>query len=44
MSQTQVERLMRIAWRSVGKILQRVVAEKLPAGRLDGLRLIGAAA
>ena len=41
MSQTQVERLMRIAWRSVGKILQRVVAEKLPAGRLDGLRLIG---
>ena len=32
---------MRIAWRSVGKILQRVVAEKLPAGRLDGLRLIG---
>ena len=41
MSQTQVERLMRIAWRSVGKILQRVVAEKLPAGRLDGLALIG---
>jgi len=41
MSQTQVERLMRIAWRSVGKILARVVAEKLPAGRLDGLRLIG---
>ena len=41
MSQTQVERLMRIAWRSVGKILARVVAEKLPAGRLDGLELIG---
>ena len=41
MSQTQVERLMRIAWRSVGKILQRVVVEKLSAGRLDGLRLIG---
>ena len=41
MSQSQVERLMRIAWRSVGKILQRVVAEKLPAGRLDGLELIG---
>jgi len=41
MSQTQVERLMRIAWRSVGKILARVVSEKLPAGRLDGLELIG---
>jgi transposase len=41
MSQSQVERLMRIAWRSVGKIVQRVVAEKLPAGRLDGLELIG---
>jgi transposase len=41
MSQTQVERLMRIAWRSVGKILARVVAEKLPAGRLDGLELLG---
>jgi transposase len=41
MSQTQVERLMRIAWRSVGKIVQRVVQEKLPAGRLDGLELLG---
>lgn len=41
MSQTQVTRLMRIAWKTVGKILTRVVAEKLPAGRLDGLRLIG---
>ena len=41
MSQMQIERLMRIAWRSVGKILRRVVAEKLPAGRLDGLALIG---
>ncbi len=41
MSQTQVTRLMRIGWETVGKILARVVAEKLPAGRLDGLRLIG---
>ena len=41
MSQTQVTRLMRIGWETVGKIITRVVAEKLPAGRLDGLELIG---
>jgi len=41
MNQTAVSRLMRIAWRTVGKILQRVVADKLDAGRLDGLVLIG---
>src|SRR5450631_748933 len=41
MSQTQVTRLMRIGWETVGKILTRVVAGKLPAGRLDGLELIG---
>jgi transposase len=41
MSQTQVTRLMRIGWRTVGKIITRVVAEKLSAGRLDGLELIG---
>ena len=41
MSQTQVERLMRIAWRSVGKIVARVVADKLDRHRLDGLRFIG---
>jgi transposase len=41
MNQTQVTRLMRIGWETVGKILERVVAEKLPAGRLDGLELIG---
>jgi transposase len=41
MSQTQVTRLMRIGWETVGKILARVVAEKLDRGRLDGLRLIG---
>ena len=42
MSQTQVEQLLRIAWRTVGKILARVVADKLDSGRLDGLRFIGA--
>ena len=41
MSQTQVTRLMRIGWETVGKILTRVVAERLPAARLDGLELIG---
>ena len=41
MSQTQVTRLMRIGWETVGKILERVLAEKLPAGRLDALALIG---
>jgi transposase len=41
MSQTQVTRLMRIAWETVGKILERVVADKLDAGRLDGLVFIG---
>jgi transposase len=41
MSQTQVTRLMRIGWETVGKIIARVVAEKLPADRLDGLELIG---
>ena len=41
MSQTQVTRLMRIGWETVGKILERVVAEKLDRSRLDGLELIG---
>ncbi|MGZ6640084.1 MAG: ISL3 family transposase [Solirubrobacteraceae bacterium] len=41
MNQTQITKLMRIGWKTVGKIAARVVAEKLPAGRLDGLGLIG---
>jgi transposase len=41
MSQTQVTKLMRIGWETVGNIVGRVVAEMLPAGRLDGLRLLG---
>ncbi|HZK74581.1 MAG TPA: ISL3 family transposase [Clostridia bacterium] len=41
MSQTQVTRLMRIGWESVANILERVVAEKLDRGRLDGLAQIG---
>ncbi len=41
MNQTQLTRLMRIGWETVANILERVVAEKLPAGRLDGLELLG---
>ncbi len=41
MSQTKVTRLMRIAWETVGNILQRVVADRLDRGRLDGLQFIG---
>jgi transposase len=41
MNQTAVSRLMRIAWRTVGKILERVVADKLDHDRLDGLVHIG---
>jgi transposase len=40
-NQTAVSRLMRIAWRTVGKILARVVADKLDHGRLDALVFIG---
>ena len=41
MAKTPITRLMRIGWRSVGKILARVVADKLDLGRLDGLVQIG---
>ena len=38
MNQTQLTRLMRIGWQTVGNILQRVVAEKLPSAGWTGLR------
>ena len=41
MATTPITRLMRIGWRSVGKILARVVADRLDRGRLDGLVMIG---
>jgi transposase len=41
MAKTPLAKLMRIGWRSVGKILARVVADKLDRGRLDGLVQIG---
>lgn len=39
--QTTVSRLMRIGWRTVGEIVQRVVARHAPTDPLDGLRRIG---
>lgn len=43
MSKTAVCRLLRIAWRTVGQIITRVVADADAAGgdRLDGIRRIG---
>jgi len=41
MAKTPLAKLMRIGWRSVGKILARVVADKLDRSRLDGLVQIG---
>jgi transposase len=42
-SRTTVERVMRVAWRTVGTIIRRVVERHQGAApdRLDGLRLIG---
>jgi transposase len=41
MAKAPLARLMRIGWRSVGKILTRVVADTLDRARLDGLVMIG---
>jgi len=41
MNATQVGMLMRVSWRTVGKIVRRVIARKMPGDRLDGLRRIG---
>jgi transposase len=41
MAKTPITRLLRIAWDSVGKIVQRVVADHLDESRLAGLVLIG---
>lgn len=40
-SKTQITRLLRIGWASVGTIVARVVAEHLDGDRLDGLELLG---
>lgn len=41
MAKSQIARLLRIGWESVGKIVQRVVADNLDEGRLDGLIWLG---
>ncbi|MGI8414490.1 MAG: ISL3 family transposase [Solirubrobacteraceae bacterium] len=41
MAKTPLSKLMRIGWRSVGKILARVVADRLDRSRLDGLVMLG---
>lgn len=38
---TAVARLSRIAWRTVGAIVERVVADEMASDRLDGLKTIG---
>ncbi len=40
-NKTEVARMMGISWRTVGNIVERVVAERLDPKRLDGLRRIG---
>lgn len=41
MDQTSIDRMCRIAWRTVGVIIQRVVADELDPKRLDELFVIG---
>jgi transposase len=41
MDRTAASRLLRVAWRTVGQIIQRVVARLGPADRLEGLDYIG---
>ena len=41
MDKTAIERACRIAWRTVGRIIERVVREELDPSRLDGLFEIG---
>ncbi len=41
MAKTPVARLLRIAWDTVGRIIERVVAERLDERRLAGLVMIG---
>jgi transposase len=41
MDQTAASRLLRVAWRTVGQIIERVVARLGPADRLDSLEYVG---
>jgi transposase len=41
MDKTAITRLVRVTWRTVGRIIERVVADELDPGRLDDLFVIG---
>jgi transposase len=41
LAKTALQRLLRIGWRTVGRIVARVVGERLRPARFDGLRRIG---
>ena len=41
MDATAITKLVRISWRTVGRIVERVVTDELDPGRLDGLFEIG---
>ncbi len=41
MDKTAVTKLLGISWRTVGAIVERIVAERLDPARLDGLTIIG---
>ena len=41
MARTPITRLLRVGWRTVGEIVERVVAEHLEERRLEGLVCIG---
>jgi transposase len=41
MDRTAITRLVGISWRAVTAIVERIVAKRLPADRLSGLRAIG---
>ena len=41
MAKAPIARLMRIAWDTVGAIVERVIAERLDPRRLAGLRMVG---
>jgi transposase len=41
LAKTPLQQLLRIGWRTVGRILARVVGERLLPARFDGLRRIG---
>lgn len=41
MDKTAITELIGINWRTVGSIIERIVAERLDEGRLDGVRVIG---